>query len=95
MPRSILIRYEVDSHAGKLVFVDSANIFSGGVQQFMDRPIMAGEVDDKRFADLVRDPFIIQEEFYIEEIPRMLTVQSSAEFSSIKVRQRESLRSDR
>ena len=51
----------------------------------MDRPVMAGEVDDKRFADLVRDPFIIQEEFAVEKIPRMLTVQSSAEFSSIKV----------
>jgi hypothetical protein len=51
----------------------------------MDRPIMAGEIDDKRFADLVRNPFVIQDEFYIEEISWMLTVQSSAEFSSIQI----------
>jgi hypothetical protein len=43
----------------------------------MDRPIMAGEIDDKRFADLVRNPFVIQDEFYIEEISWMLTVKAA------------------
>ena len=51
----------------------------------MHRPIMAGEIDDEGFADLVRNAFVIQEKLYIEEIPWMLTVQSSAEFSSVKV----------
>jgi hypothetical protein len=46
---------------------------------------MAGEIYDKRFADLVRNAFVVQEKLYIEEIPWMLTVQRGAEFSTVEV----------
>ena len=35
---------------------------------------MTGEIDDESFADLIGDAFIIQQKFYIEKIPRMLTI---------------------
>lgn len=46
---------------------------------------MAGEIYDEGFADLVRDAFVLQKQLYIEQIPWMLTVQGSAEFSALKV----------
>lgn len=48
---------------------------------------MTGEIYDKRFADLIRDTFVVQEKLYIEEIPWMLTVQGRAEFPTVQVGQ--------
>ena len=81
----IFIRHGVHRHAGKLVFVDPANVFRGGVEQFMHWPIMAGEIYDEGFADVVRSAFVVQEKLYIEEIPWMLTVQRGAEFPTLEV----------
>ncbi len=40
----------------------------------MNGPVMAGEIDDKSLSYLIRNAFVLQEELYIEEVPRMLAV---------------------
>jgi len=58
----ILIGHWVHGHAGKLIFIDPADVFRLGIEQLMHGPVMAREIHDERFADLVGNAFVLQKQ---------------------------------
>jgi len=70
-------------HPGELLCVDLRDVLVSGIQNLVGRSIVSAKINDEAFDHIVRESLGFEQAMDIEQVPRMLAVESSHKFASV------------